>query len=178
MKKSHRAKRMNRHHGRLNFVPKLNLVPLIDCFVLLIFFLLINYSTDVEILQTDKTVKLPTSISETLPKENLVVVVNASEILVLGRSLGNINDMMAATSDTFEPLITELKYLASKAPALTEKEQAEGRAITVLGDRAIPYEQLKKIMASCVAAGYRNISLAVMHKEASNSVAGGQDDRR
>ncbi len=178
MKKSHRAKRMNRHHGRLNFVPKLNLVPLIDCFVLLIFFLLINYSTDVEILQTDKTVKLPASISETLPKENLVVVVNASEILVLGRSVGGISDMMAGNGDTFEPLITELKYLASKAPALTEKELTEGRAVTVLGDRAIPYEQLKKIMASCVAAGYRNISLAVLHKEASNSITGGQDDRR
>src|SRR6187431_531186 len=115
MKQSQRAKRMARHRGRLNFVPKLNLVPLIDCFVLLIFFLLINYSTDVEILQTDKTVKLPASISETLPKENLVVVVNSADILVAGRRIGSINEMMAADADTFAPLETELKYLASKA---------------------------------------------------------------
>jgi len=32
---------------------------------------------------------------------------------------------------------------------------------------------LKKIMASCVAADYRNISLAVLHKEASNKITGG-----
>jgi biopolymer transport protein ExbD len=173
MKQSQRAKRMVRHRGRLNFVPKLNLVPLIDCFVLLIFFLLINYSTDVEILQTDKTVKLPASISDTLPKENLVVMINATDILVSGRKVGTVAEMMATEAATFNPLEAELKYLASKAAPLTDKEKTEGRAITILGDRAIPYEQLKKIMASCVAAEYRNISLAVLHKEASNKTAGG-----
>jgi biopolymer transport protein ExbD len=172
MKKSHRAKRMDRHHGRLNFVPKLNLVPLIDCFVLLIFFLLINYSTEVEVLQTDKTVQLPLSISETLPEEALVVVVNANDIIVSGRHLGTIKELMAGDESKFEPLETELKYLASKAPPLNETEQKEGRSITILGDKAIPYEQLKKIMATCVAADYRNIALAVMHKEASE-VPGG-----
>jgi biopolymer transport protein ExbD len=173
MKQSQRAKRMVRHRGRLNLVPKLNLVPLIDCFVLLIFFLLINYSTEVEVLQGDKTVQLPASISETLPKENLVVVVNASEILVSGRRVGSITEMMANDAAKFEPLETELKYLASKAAPLTDEEKTEGRSITILGDREIPYEQLKKIMATCVAAEYRNISLAVLHKEASDQVTGG-----
>ena len=172
MKQSQRAKRMVRHRGRLNFIPKLNLVPLIDCFVLLIFFLLINYSTEVEVLQADKTVKLPASISETLPKENLVVVVNSNEILISGRRVGSISDMMATETSKFEPLETELRYLASKAAPMTDKEKLEGRAITILGDRAIPYAQLKKIMATCVAAEYRNISLAVLHKDASNKITG------
>ena len=172
MKQSQRAKRMVRHRGRLNFIPKLNLVPLIDCFVLLIFFLLINYSTEVEVLQADKTVKLPASISETLPKENLVVVVNSNEILISGRRVGSISDMMATEASKFEPLETELGYLASKAAPMTDKEKLEGRAITILGDRAIPYAQLKKIMATCVAAEYRNISLAVLHKDASNKITG------
>ncbi len=173
MKQSHRAKRMARHRGRLNFVPKLNLVPLIDCFTLLIFFLLINYSADVEILHTDKTVKLPTSISDTMPKETLVVMVNANDIILSGRRVGGVSEMMATDAPKFDPLEAELKYLASKAPPLTDKEKTDGRAITILGDKAIPYEQLKKIMATCVAADYRNISLAVMHKEASNKITGG-----
>lgn len=173
MKQSHRAKRMARHRGRLNFVPKLNLVPLIDCFTLLIFFLLINYSADVEVLVTDKSVKLPTSISDTLPKESLIVVVNANDIILSGRRVGGVSEMMAATAEKFDPLETELKYLASKAPPLTDKEKTDGRSITILGDKAIPYEQLKKIMATCVAADYRNIALAVMHKEAGNKPAGG-----
>lgn len=172
MKKSMRAKRMAKHRQRLNVVPKLNLVPLIDCFTLLIFFLLINYSADVEILHSDKSIKLPASISETAPGETVVITVSATDIIVSGQRVGSIADMMANTASKFEPLETELKFLASRAAPLTEKEKAEGRPITILGDKAIPYEQLKKIMATCVAADYRNIALAVAHKEASNKVIG------
>lgn len=173
MKQSLRAKRMAKHRMRLNYVPKLNLVPLIDCFTLLIFFLLINYSADVEVLHTDKTVKLPSSISETAPGETIVITVSATDVIVSGQRIGGIAEMMADQSQKFLPLETELKYLASKAAPLTEKEKAEGRPITILGDRAIPYEQLKKIMATCVAADYRKIALAVSHKDASNKVVTG-----
>lgn len=174
MKQSLRAKRMAKHRQRLNYVPKLNLVPLIDCFTLLIFFLLINYSADVEILHTDKTIKLPASISDTMPGETIVITVSSAEIIVSGRRVGSIAEMMSNNSSRFEPLETELKFLASKAAPLTDAEKTEGRPVTILGDRAIPYEQLKKIMASCVAADYRKIALAVSHKDASNkTVTGG-----
>jgi biopolymer transport protein ExbD len=173
MKKSMRAKRMAKHRQRLNTVPKLNLVPLIDCFTLLIFFLLINYSSEVEVLHSDKTIKLPASISDTAPGETVVITVSASEIIVSGQRVGSINELMANTAAKYEPLETELKFLASKASPLTEQEKTEGRPITILGDRTIPYEQLKKIMATCVAADYRNIALAVSHKDASNKAASG-----
>lgn len=168
MKQSQRAKRMAKHRLRLNYVPKLNLVPLIDCFTLLIFFLLINYSAEVEILHTDKSVKLPVSISDTAPTEALVVLVNENDIVVQGRRVGSIQEMMSDSSSKFAPLETELKYLADKSAPLSDVDKAAGRPITILGDKAIPYEQLKKIMATCVAASYRKISLAVTHVEASN----------
>lgn len=174
MKMSMRAKRMAKHRQRLNSVPRLNLVPLIDCFTLLIFFLLINYSSNVEVLNSDKSIKLPASISETKPGETIVITVSATEIIVAGQRVGGVNEMMADTSSRFAPLENELKALASQAAPLDEKEKAEGRPITILGDRAIPYEQLKKIMATCVAADYRKIALAVSHKDASNkAVTGG-----
>lgn len=170
MKQSMRAKRMAKHRQRLNIVPKLNLVPLIDCFTLLIFFLLINYSADVEVLHSDKSIKLPASISETAPGETIVITVSATDIIVSGQRVGSISEMMASTASRFEPLEAELKVLASNAAPLSDKEKADGRPITILGDRTIPYEQLKKIMATCVAADYRNIALAVSHKDASNKV--------
>jgi len=174
MKMSMRAKRMAKHRQRLNSVPRLNLVPLIDCFTLLIFFLLINYSSNVEVLNSDKSIKLPASISETAPGETIVITVSATEIIVAGQRVGGINEMMADTAARFAPLEAELKALASQAAPLDEKEKVDGRPITILGDRTIPYEQLKKIMATCVAADYRKIALAVSHKDASNkAVTGG-----
>jgi biopolymer transport protein ExbD len=173
MKMSMRAKRMAKHRQRLNSVPRLNLVPLIDCFVLLIFFLLINYSSNVEVLNSDKSIKLPASVSDNKPGETIVISVSATEIIVAGQRVGSIAELMASTSSRFAPLESELKALASQSPPLTEAEKAEGRPVTIMGDRAIPYEQLKKIMATCVAADYRKIALAVTQKAVGNKAAGG-----
>ncbi|MES2822742.1 MAG: biopolymer transporter ExbD [Pseudomonadota bacterium] len=173
MKQSARAKRMVRRRIRLSVVPKLNLVPLIDCFTLLIFFLMINYSASVEILQPDKSLVLPTSVSETAPGETVVIMINANDVIVSGNRVGSVSEMMASPSPKFAALETELKYLASKSVPLTEAEKKAGRPITIMGDKTIPYEQLKKIMASCVAADYRNIAMAVMHVEGNVQVKAG-----
>ena len=173
MKQSARAKRMVRHRLRLSAVPKLNLVPLIDCFTLLIFFLMINYSASVEVLQPDKSLVLPTSISETSPGETVVVMINSNDVIVSGNRVGSISEMMASPSTKFAALEAELKYLASKSAPLADAEKKEGRPITIMGDKTIPYEQLKKIMASCVAADYRKIAMAVMHAEGKTPVKAG-----
>ena len=44
-------------------------------------------------------------------------------------------------------------------------DPAAGREVTVLADKGLPYAMLKKIMASCSAADYRKVSLAVIEKE-------------
>lgn len=173
MKQSPRAKRMVRRRIRLSVVPKLNLVPLIDCFTLLIFFLMINYSTSVEILQPDKSLMLPMSVSETAPGETVVIMINANDVIVSGNRVGSVSEMMADPSTKFAALEAELKYLASKSVPLADAEKKEGRPITIMGDKTIPYEQLKKIMASCVAADYRKIAMAVMHVEGNAPVKAG-----
>ncbi len=164
MKQSLRAKRMEKHHRRLNQAPKLNLVSLMDIFTILVFFLLVN-SGDVEVLQTDKSIKLPASFSEEIPEENLVVLISATDVVVGGRSVGSVADLVASTGDLFGPLQQELKYQAERAGPLADKNKAAGRPVTIMADQKIPYQLLKKIMATCAAAEYRDISLAVTKKE-------------
>ena len=38
------------------------------------------------------------------------------------------------------------------------------REVTILGDKALPYKLLKRVMATCTAADYGQISLAVMRR--------------
>jgi hypothetical protein len=38
------------------------------------------------------------------------------------------------------------------------------REVTIMGDREIPYSLLKKVMATCTAADYGRLSLAVLQK--------------
>lgn len=171
MKQSLRAKRMAKHHRRLNQASKLNLVSLMDIFTILVFFLLVN-SSDVEVLQSDKNIKLPASVSDQVPDTNLLVLVSATDVVVAGRSVGSVANLLAATGDKFIPLEQELKYQAQKAGPLAAENQLTGRPVTIMADQKVPYQILKKIMATCAAAEYRDISLAVTQKEQSATVDG------
>lgn len=160
MKQSLRAKRMSKQHRRRAQQSKLNLVSLMDIFTILVFFLLVN-SSDVEVLQNDKTITLPESVSEQRPDTTLVVMLNAKDILVSGHSVAQVADVIAREGTFIEELTKELKYQASRAKPLNEEELKVGRAVTIMGDQAVPYALLKKVMTTCAAAEYRNISLAV-----------------
>ena len=72
-----RAERRARNQTGLD----MNLVSLIDVFTILIFFLLSN-ATGVELLPSPKAVQLPQSTAEKEPRQNVVLVVSGTEILV------------------------------------------------------------------------------------------------
>ena len=160
MKQSIHAKRMARHHKRLAGQSKLNLVSLMDIFTILVFFLLVN-SSDVEVLQNNKEITLPTSIAEKKPDNNLVVMVSNQDILVGGRKVADVEPILASADTEIAALKEELEYLASRKPYRNEEEELKGRDVTIMGDQTIPYNLLKKIMTTCAKSEYRNISLAV-----------------
>ncbi len=158
MKTSAKAKRIERHQQRGKQHSKLNLVSLMDIFTILVFFLMVNSSSDVQVLNQDNAIKLPVSSADQMPKDALSLAITAQDILVSGRSILSVADMNAFAGDV-EPLLkAELDYQASKSAL---PDTAEGRPITILADQALPYELLKKIMATCVESGYASISLAV-----------------
>lgn len=160
MKQSMHARRMARHHKRTKSQPKLNLVSLMDIFTILVFFLLVN-SSDVEVLQNNKSIKLPESVADKRPEDNLIVMVSGEDIVINGRLITDVKSAMATEGEEIAPLKKELEYLASRKPYASEEEQQAGRDVTIMGDAALPYTLLKKIMTTCAASEYRNISLAV-----------------
>lgn len=160
MKQNLRAKRMERHHKRSAGQSKLNLVSLMDIFTILVFFLLVN-SSDVEVLQSNKDIKLPESVAEKAPEDNLIVMVSNEAIMVKGRKLADVDEVINSGESEIEPLMKELTYLASRKPYRSAEEEELGRDITIMGDHEIPYTLLKKIMTTCAKSEYRNISLAV-----------------
>jgi biopolymer transport protein ExbD len=64
-------------------------------------------------------------------------------------------------SGLIKAIKTELSYLSTKRPILTDNETKNGRAVTIIGDASVPYQVLKQIMAACADSDYRNMSLAV-----------------
>ena len=158
MKRSARIKRRARHQKKTK-VAGLNLVSLMDIFTILVFFLLIN-SGNVEVLETDDSLDLPSSNSERAPEETLVVLVNGDAIVVGGRPVAELNTLERTNNGKIVALSEELHHQASRKTP-TEREEQDGFAVTIMGDKDTPYWILKRIIQTCSAENYRDIALAV-----------------
>lgn len=164
MSMSNRAKRMERKHGKRK-MPGLNLVSLMDIFTILVFFLLVN-SSDVETLQVNKAVQIPESIAEQKPRENVVVMITSTDILVQGRATVSLNDVNASDASVIPELKAMLQSQVEKLIADAGEDDRAMREVTIMGDKSIPYSVLKKVMATCTDADYGRLSLAVMQRGA------------
>jgi len=154
---------MQRHHERRKDQgASLNMVSLMDIFTILVFFLLVSAANS-DILPTPKNIKLPLSTAEKLPKENVVIIVGDENILIQGKKVGKISDVLKAKNNIIIPLMTQLKSQLNKKSAEKAKDVMQ-KGVTIMGDKEVPYLLLKKIMITCAAANFSNISLAVNRK--------------
>ena len=170
MRFRNRAARMKRHHARRKHVVALNLVSLMDIFTILVFFLLVN-SGDVEQLSSPRDVELPESTASTPPRENVIVLVTDDEVLVQGRVVARIDEILADDALVIPPLKAALEALTERSLRQETRDDIESREVTIMGDKALPYRLLKKIMATCTDADYGRLSLAVLQKVSDGAVA-------
>lgn len=157
--------RLKRHRKRQHAGDShMALVPFIDMLTILVVFLLVHTS-DVDVLPNTKNISIPLSISPTKPRETVVVMITKTEVLVDGRVIVSLADVTATTGDVVEPLKQALTSQADRVLASAAQDSAAEREVTIMGDRNLPYNVLKKIMATCTQANYGKVSLAVLEKE-------------
>ncbi|MBW4933361.1 ExbD/TolR family protein [Marinobacter sp. F4206] len=155
MKTSRKARRIQRHYGRMHKAGGLNLVSLMDIFTILVFFLMVN-SSDVKVMQNTADVPLPESSAKQAAVENLTVQVTGGSILVQGREVARLSAI--ETSDTHIPgLSNELAYRRGRWSEIPE----QGLEITIMAGRDTDYRLLRKIMQTCVDEQFRQVRLAV-----------------
>jgi biopolymer transport protein ExbD len=131
-----------------------------DIFTILVFFLLVSAASS-DILPTPKNIKLPRSTAETMPKENVVVIVGKNRILLQGKKISDMNSVVDSKKLMIMPLYKELMRLARNDSPTKGRKTVAGKGVTIMGDKEIPYVLLKKIMLTCSAAKFVNISFAV-----------------
>ena len=156
-----RERRADRRSRNQNMVD-MNLVSLIDVFTILIFFLLSN-SGGVETLPSPKAVKLPESLAQTQPRDTIVVVVSGTEIIVDGRKVANVSDVIDTPDDMIEGLKAELDLQANRQ-VIRKENETKGKTLTIMGDKDIPYRLLRKIMYTSARANFSDVSFAVRQR--------------
>ena len=156
---SSRARRMLTHHLRNRADGELNLIPMIDILSVLVSFLLV-YSTEVEIVQNSKGIEIPESIVTAKPRESVVVMLTTEELLVQGERIATLAELRADRAAIFAPLRNVLER-----PRIIGGGAVEDQEITVMADKSLPYELLKKVMQTATEAGFGKLSFATIEKD-------------
>jgi len=163
MSMSNRARRMLQHQIRNKADAELNLIPMIDILSVMVSFLLV-YSTEVEVVQNTKSIDIPQSISQQRPRQTVVVMLTRDDLFVQGERIASVAEVRASSEAIIAPLRAALKRPTLVGQAMSDKDIAE-REITVMADKQIPYEVLKKVMSTCTDADYGRLSFALVEKE-------------
>jgi len=167
MKSSRRMRRMSRNRGK---IAALNLTSLMDVFTILVFFLLVN-SASTEFLETPKQMTLPASVVEQKPRETVVIFVSSTEVTVQGERVALVEDILAANGQNVAAIGERLSQVSDTIIGLSTRSVANSREVTILADKSVPFNVIKKVMSTCTSEGFERISLAVIQK-APESVQG------
>ena len=74
-----------------------------------------------------------------------------------------VDEALAAEGELIKGLKDELD-LQAKRVVVRAENQAQGRAITIMGDKDIPYRLLRKVMVTAARAEFSEVSFAVTPK--------------
>jgi biopolymer transport protein ExbD len=160
MKHSRRALRKIRRAKKMAAVTSINLVSMIDIFTILIIYLLVNTAA-VQIVGAEQ-VDLPQSLAQDPPRETVAVIITAEDILVDGKPVLKVADVRTEGPAVLPLLRQRLLEEAPLTPAQSRDPAQEGGEVNILGDKAIPYSLLKKVMSTCADARFARISLGVV----------------
>lgn len=161
MQKNARAMRLERRQRRHKAQSSLNLTSLMDIFTILVFFLLVNSDNPAKLPPVD-VIKLPTSLAETEPKQNLVVMITKENILVQDMKVASVAEVVAQTAILIPSLEDELKFRAKSSPVKLNEAGIPEREVTILSDKDISYKALKKVMATLASQDFSKISFGVI----------------
>ena len=140
---------------------ELNLIPLIDVMSVLVTFLLI-YTADVEVVQNNKGIEIPQSTAETQASPSVIVTITKENIFVQGEVVATIADVNASQA----PYVESLKRVLERPMLMGDASAGpvSKREVTVIADKALAFDLVRKVMATCTATTYGKISLAVLQK--------------
>ena len=167
MRNDRRAARMSRNRVKITKMP---LTSLMDVFTILVFFLLVN-SGSVEIMEAPKDMALPVSKVETKPRETVVVFVGRDEILVQGKLVALVDDILDEKEGALDPITARLAELKTSVIGDSTAIVADSDEVTILADKSVPFSVIKTVMSTCTDEGYEKVSLAVIQQN-SQAAAG------
>jgi biopolymer transport protein ExbD len=85
-------------------------------------------------------------------------------VVVQGEALVRTADIAAMSGSAIEPIMDRLAAIKNSVIGPNTQVIAASQEVTILADKSIPFDVIKKIMSTCTGQGFTRISLAVTQK--------------
>lgn len=143
----------------------LQITSMADIFMILLVFLLKNYSASVTNLSPSSKTRLPVAASDAAPKEGLKLEIAPDAILVDQKPVVKLTDFTFQPGDLPESGATGPLHKVLLAQRLKpEKKDAES-SLVVFADERAPYATVKRVLASAASSGYVDLQLVVVQSQ-------------
>lgn len=149
----------------------LQLTAMVDMFTIMIVFLLKSYDTSSLEVKNVDNLRLPTSITASIPQESLLLLVSKKAVFVNDTKVADIidgklapNSLSKTDEDYIEPLFKELDKEAKKIEALAKRNPTikfDGKLL-MQADESLGYAVLRKVLYTATMAGYGDLRLATL----------------
>lgn len=170
MRRDYQIKRMEARTRASARIQGVNLIPLLDIFTILLLFFLVQTGDPSETLPVLEQLRLPFSQAHQPPRRELLVAIDTENVLLEGRPVARVADVAASEANLVPGLAEALEDYLREAKAAAEGPEGKAvarlrGAVTIMGDRAIPFTVLRKVMYTCATRHFGHISLAVQPPE-------------
>ena len=152
--------------GKKNTNSDLLVTPLVDMFVIIVLFLIANFSATGEVLMMSKDISLPEAKNVQDIQSAPVVTVSKTEVLLSGALIGRVEDF---TREEYlniplleEKLRDEKKKFEDLHSAANDTGAFKGD-VNIQADKGVEFRIIKRVMFSCASAGFGNINFATLN---------------
>jgi biopolymer transport protein ExbD len=156
---SHRAlKKGGKKH---NSVSELLLTPLIDMFVIMVVFLIMNFSATGELVQLSSDIKLPKAETVSPLERAPIIQISANTVAIEGVKVGE-SEEITKDPDLRIPGLTDKLQEMRKVDEMMHPGQPFRGEIIINADQNVDFKLVRKVMFACSDAGYSKFNYAVL----------------
>jgi biopolymer transport protein ExbD len=150
--------------GRKGTYADLLITPLVDMFIIIVIFLLQNFSATGEILFMSQDITLPDATNGRDIDRAPVVQISDQTVMLEGEEIARVEDLARDEYWNIPLLEEKLRDLKKRYEALHQSDPSGGFKgdINIQAHKEVQFKTIKRVMYSCNQAGYGNLNFAVM----------------
>jgi biopolymer transport protein ExbD len=137
------------------------LTPLIDMFVILVVFLIMNFSASGELVSISKDIQLPKATTTAQMERAPIIQISANTVAVEGVKVGDSEDLLKDDDLRIQDLTDKLQEMRKVDEMMHPGQPFKGQII-INCDKNIDFKLVKKVMFASAEAGYANFNYAVL----------------